>query len=68
MSDPALECSPRSAFLRQTDILVLDGITRSVVAPLASAAAWNLGQWDIMDEYVGAMREDEPEGMHKGFI
>eukprot|EP01113_Clastostelium_recurvatum_P006582 TRINITY_DN1298_c0_g1_i1.p1 TRINITY_DN1298_c0_g1~~TRINITY_DN1298_c0_g1_i1.p1 ORF type:complete len:2380 (+),score=927.36 TRINITY_DN1298_c0_g1_i1:62-7201(+) len=36
--------------------------TRAAIAPLAAAAAWNLGNWDRMDEYVGAMAEDSVEG------
>lgn len=31
--------------------------TRRAVAPLATAAAWNLGQWGRMDEYLSGMRE-----------
>ncbi|KAK0553866.1 phosphatidylinositol kinase- protein kinase tor1 [Tilletia horrida] len=33
----------------------------SKMAPLAAAAAWSLGQWDCMDEYIGAMRTDSSE-------
>ncbi|GAM16986.1 hypothetical protein SAMD00019534_001610 [Acytostelium subglobosum LB1] len=36
--------------------------TKISVAPLASAAAWNLSSWDTMDEYVKAMSQDTIEG------
>eukprot|EP00742_Colponemidia_sp_Colp-10_P007030 GILJ01007544.1.p1 GENE.GILJ01007544.1~~GILJ01007544.1.p1 ORF type:complete len:2402 (-),score=355.14 GILJ01007544.1:281-6541(-) len=35
---------------------------RRDVAPLAAAAAWNLGQWDLMEDYVSAMEEDRVDG------
>ncbi|KAE8201307.1 hypothetical protein CF336_g251, partial [Tilletia laevis] len=31
------------------------------MAPLAAAAAWSLGHWDRMDDYIGAMRSDSSE-------
>ncbi|PWZ00165.1 putative TOR1-1-phosphatidylinositol 3-kinase [Testicularia cyperi] len=34
---------------------------RRHMAPLAAAAAWSLGQWDIMDDYISAMRSDSSE-------
>jgi FKBP12-rapamycin complex-associated protein len=36
--------------------------SRTVTAPLAAAAAFNLGEWSTMEEYVGAMSEDTVEG------
>ncbi|KAK0535707.1 phosphatidylinositol kinase- protein kinase tor1 [Tilletia horrida] len=33
----------------------------SDMAPLAAAAAWSLGQWERMDEYIGAMRSESSE-------
>ncbi|KYQ91695.1 protein kinase [Tieghemostelium lacteum] len=36
--------------------------TRTSIAPLASAAAWNLSNWELMDEYVKAMNQDTVEG------
>ncbi|EGG15157.1 protein kinase [Cavenderia fasciculata] len=36
--------------------------TRTAIAPLASAAAWNLSSWDSMDEYARAMSLDSIEG------
>ncbi|KAF8749146.1 Atypical PIKK FRAP protein kinase, partial [Rhizoctonia solani] len=30
------------------------------IAPLATAAAWSLNQWDKMDEYIGSMKPDSP--------
>lgn len=35
---------------------------RKGVAPLAAAAAWGLGHWDLMDEYLGVMKQDTPDG------
>ncbi len=31
------------------------------MAPLAAAAAWSLGQWDLMDDFIAAMRSDSSE-------
>ena len=28
------------------------------MAPLAAAASWSLYQWDLMEDYIGAMRND----------
>eukprot|EP01133_Synstelium_polycarpum_P000171 gene171-204_t len=36
--------------------------TRASIAPLASAAAWNLSSWEAMDEYARAMSQDTIEG------
>ncbi|ELU37824.1 phosphatidylinositol 3-kinase tor2 [Rhizoctonia solani AG-1 IA] len=33
---------------------------RREIAPLATAAAWSLNQWDKMDEYIGSMKPDSP--------
>lgn len=34
---------------------------RRQMAPLATAAAWSFGQWDIMDEFIAAMRPESSE-------
>lgn len=36
--------------------------TRRTIAPLAAAAAWNLGRWDVMNEYVVSMNENTVDG------
>lgn len=33
---------------------------RREIAPLATAAAWSLNQWDKMDDYIGSMKPDSP--------
>ena len=39
-----------------------DDETRKIVAPLAAAAAWGLGQWELMDDYIAAMKADSVDG------
>lgn len=34
---------------------------RRSIAPLAAAAAWGLGQWELMDDYIGVMKSDVPD-------
>jgi FKBP12-rapamycin complex-associated protein len=34
---------------------------RKTIAPLAAAASWSLFQWDLMDDYIGAMRSDSAD-------
>ncbi|SHO77966.1 Similar to S.cerevisiae protein TOR1 (PIK-related protein kinase and rapamycin target) [Malassezia sympodialis ATCC 42132] len=34
---------------------------RRQMAPLAAAAAWSFGQWDMMDEFIAAMRPESSE-------
>jgi len=34
---------------------------KRAVAPLATAAAWGLGQWDIMDDYLSVMKANTPD-------
>ncbi|BFZ53909.1 phosphatidylinositol kinase-related protein kinase tor1 [Savitreella phatthalungensis] len=34
---------------------------RRHIAPLAAAAAWGLGQWELMDDYIGIMKSDAPD-------
>jgi FKBP12-rapamycin complex-associated protein len=34
---------------------------KKAIAPLAAAAAWGLGEWDLMDEYIGKMKEESPD-------
>ncbi|EGC32838.1 protein kinase, atypical group [Dictyostelium purpureum] len=36
--------------------------TRVTIAPLAAAAAWNLSNWERMEEYVRGMNQDTVEG------
>lgn len=31
------------------------------MAPLAAAASWSLAQWDMMDDYIGAMKNDSAD-------
>lgn len=38
------------------------------IAPLAAAAAWGLGQWDIMDDYIGVMKHLSPDRSFFGAI
>jgi FKBP12-rapamycin complex-associated protein len=34
---------------------------KRAVAPLATAAAWGLGQWDLMDDYLSVMKANTPD-------
>ncbi|KNC98625.1 uncharacterized protein SPPG_06307 [Spizellomyces punctatus DAOM BR117] len=34
---------------------------KKAIAPLAAAAAWGLGQWDLMDEYIAVMKQESPD-------
>jgi FKBP12-rapamycin complex-associated protein len=34
---------------------------KRAVAPLATAAAWGLGQWDMMDDYLSVMKANTPD-------
>lgn len=34
---------------------------KRAVAPLATAAAWGLGQWDLMDDYLNVMKANTPD-------
>ncbi|KAI9091315.1 armadillo-type protein [Phlyctochytrium arcticum] len=36
---------------------------RKAVAPLAAAAAWGLGQWELMDEYIAVMKQESPDSV-----
>jgi FKBP12-rapamycin complex-associated protein len=38
------------------------------IAPLAAAAAWGLGQWSLMDEYISVMKEHSPDRSFFGAI
>jgi len=38
------------------------------IAPLAAAAAWGMGQWELMDKYLGAMKPDSPDRAFFGAI
>jgi FKBP12-rapamycin complex-associated protein len=41
---------------------------KRMVAPLAAAAAWGLGQWELMDNYIAAMKENSPDRSFFGAI
>ncbi|KAJ9649752.1 phosphatidylinositol kinase- protein kinase tor1 [Coniosporium tulheliwenetii] len=41
---------------------------RKVIAPLAAAAAWGLGQWELMDNYLSVMKPDSPDRSFFGAI
>ncbi|KAF2210767.1 hypothetical protein CERZMDRAFT_99368 [Cercospora zeae-maydis SCOH1-5] len=41
---------------------------RRKIAPLAAAAAWGMGLWDIMDEYLGVMKQNTPDRSFFGAI
>ncbi|THC91833.1 hypothetical protein EYZ11_008703 [Aspergillus tanneri] len=41
---------------------------RRAIAPLAAAAAWGQGQWEIMDLYLGVMKEQSPDRSFFGAI
>ncbi|KAI9656704.1 MAG: phosphatidylinositol kinase- protein kinase tor1 [Trizodia sp. TS-e1964] len=41
---------------------------RRRIAPLAAAAAWGLGQWDLMDNYLAAMTTHSPDRSFFGAI
>ncbi|ORX99768.1 PtdIns-3-kinase tor2 [Basidiobolus meristosporus CBS 931.73] len=34
---------------------------RRAIAPLAAAAAWGLGQWEIMDDFIAVMKSESPD-------
>jgi len=38
------------------------------IAPLAAAAAWGLGQWELMDDYIGVMKQLSPDRSFFGAI
>lgn len=41
---------------------------KRAVAPLAAAAAWALGKWDLMDDYLSVMRANTPDRSFFGAI
>lgn len=41
---------------------------RRAIAPLAAAAAWGRGQWELMDSYLGVMKEQTPDRSFFGAI
>ena len=41
---------------------------RRAIAPLATAAAWGLGQWELMDNYLDAMKSHSPDRSFFGAI
>jgi FKBP12-rapamycin complex-associated protein len=41
---------------------------RRAIAPLAAAAAWGRGQWELMDSYIGVMKEQTPDRSFFGAI
>ena len=40
-----------------------DDDTRKMIAPLAAAAAWGLGQFELMDDYIAAMKSESADGV-----
>ncbi|PWN23279.1 putative TOR1-1-phosphatidylinositol 3-kinase [Microstroma glucosiphilum] len=47
--------------LVQDKWVTASGSERTQMAPLACAAAWALGQWDAMEEFIASMRSDSSE-------
>lgn len=41
---------------------------KRAIAPLAAAAAWGLGQWELMDNYLEAMKSQSPDRSFFGAI
>ena len=41
---------------------------KRAIAPLAAAAAWGLGQWELMDNYLDAMKAQSPDRSFFGAI
>lgn len=41
---------------------------RKAIAPLAAAAAWGRGQWELMDSYLSVMKENSPDRSFFGAI
>ncbi|EOD48942.1 putative phosphatidylinositol 3-kinase tor2 protein [Neofusicoccum parvum UCRNP2] len=41
---------------------------RRSIAPLAAAAAWGLGQWELMDQYLSVMKSSSPDWSFFGAI
>ncbi|WEW59078.1 phosphatidylinositol kinase- protein kinase tor1 [Emydomyces testavorans] len=41
---------------------------RIAIAPLAAAAAWGRGQWELMDSYIGVMKDQSPDRSFFGAI
>jgi FKBP12-rapamycin complex-associated protein len=41
---------------------------RKTIAPLAAAAAWGLGQWELMDNYLSVMKSTSPDRFFFGAI
>ena len=35
---------------------------KKAIAPLAASAAWGMGEWEDMNEYISMMKEDSPDG------
>lgn len=42
--------------------------TRKAIAPLAAAAAWGMGQWELMDNYLAIMKPQSPDRSFFGAI
>lgn len=41
---------------------------RKSIAPLAAGAAWGRGQWELMDSYIGVMKDQSPDRSFFGAI
>eukprot|EP00158_Paraphelidium_tribonemae_P009901 Partr_v1_DN28994_c0_g1_i3_m24719 putative Phosphatidylinositol 3-kinase len=49
--------------LAQEKWFATDDDTRKIIAPLGADAAWGLGQWEMMDDYISSMKSESPDGM-----
>ncbi|KAI3638087.1 hypothetical protein MIR68_003698 [Amoeboaphelidium protococcarum] len=47
--------------IAQQQFYVVDDSTKRTLSPLATAAAWGLKQWQLMDDYVQYMKPDSPD-------
>ncbi|KAI9804847.1 MAG: hypothetical protein M1825_001216 [Sarcosagium campestre] len=54
--------------LAQEKWLVAPNEYRRAIAPLGAAAAWGLGQWELMDTYLGSMKAQSPDRSFFGAI
>lgn len=59
----ALGCWEQLSQLAQEKWFGANDETRAIIAPLAAAAAWGLGQWESMQDYVSSMKLDSTDGV-----
>lgn len=50
-----------STLAQEKWITVQDEDSRKAIAPLGCAASWGLGEWDLMDNYINAMKQESPD-------